>query len=88
VWKPCPGTATVHAILSRNGRRRFFRAFALASAKPKKERESGRKKSVKKSESALRERKKREFTLFPPLQSGNPVSKHKATRQGESMGLE
>jgi hypothetical protein len=38
-----------------------FRAFMLASGKPKKERES-----AKKSESAERERKKREFVLFLP----------------------
>jgi hypothetical protein len=45
-----------------------FRAFALASAKPKKERESTKKKEREKSESAERERKKREFALFPPPQ--------------------
>jgi hypothetical protein len=74
--------------ICRGGRQRFFRAFALASAKPKKERESAKKKERENSESAERERKKREFALFPPPHSENPVSEPKAARQGESNGFE
>jgi hypothetical protein len=62
--------------------------FSLASAKPKKERESAKKKERKKSESAKHERKKPEFVLFFSPHSGNPVSEPKAARQGESKGLE
>jgi hypothetical protein len=48
----------------RAGHPRFFRAFALASAKLNKKRGSAKKKKREKSESAERERKKREFALF------------------------
>jgi hypothetical protein len=44
-----------------------------------------RKKSVKKSESAERERKKGDFALFPPTHSRNLVSETKAARQGEKQ---
>jgi hypothetical protein len=37
---------------------------------------------TRKSESADRERKKREFALFPPSHTGNPVPEPKASRQG------
>jgi hypothetical protein len=47
-------------VICRGGRRRFFCAFALASAKRKKERESAKKKEREKSESA-----ERFFALFP-----------------------
>ncbi len=53
-------------IKDRGGRRRFF---ALASAQPKKERESAMKKSAKKSESAERERKKARIRAFSSLQN-------------------
>ncbi len=45
-----------------------------------------RKKSAKKSESAERERKKREFALLPP-HSGNPVSEPKADGRGKARVL-
>jgi hypothetical protein len=45
-------------------------------------------KMVKKSESAKRKRKKVRIRTFPSPHSGNPVSEHKAARQGESKGLE
>jgi hypothetical protein len=51
---------------TRGGRRRFFRDFALASAKPKKERESAKKKSAKKAKAPSAKEKKRKFTLFLP----------------------
>jgi hypothetical protein len=44
----------------------FFRAFPLASAKPKN-RGSAKIKQREKSESAERERIQREFAFFPPL---------------------
>jgi hypothetical protein len=74
--------------IARGRRRRFFRASALASAKPKKERESAKKKECEKSESAKRERKKWLIHSFSSPHSGNPVSEPKAARQGESKGLE
>jgi hypothetical protein len=40
---------------------RFFRAFALASGKSKKERESAKKKSAKKAKAPSAKGKKREF---------------------------
>jgi hypothetical protein len=51
----------------RAGHPRFFRAFALASAKLKKAREREEKKSAKKSESAERERKKARIRAFLSL---------------------
>jgi hypothetical protein len=44
---------------TRAGRQRFFRAFALTSAKPKKERESGKKKERKKRKRRVRNNKVR-----------------------------
>ncbi len=62
--------------IGRAGNSRFFRAFALASAKLKKSANARRKKSAKKSESAKREGKKREFALFLVFaehRTGSPV---------------
>jgi hypothetical protein len=53
--------------------------FALASAKQKE---------CEQNESAERERKKREFALFPPSHTGSPVSEPEDARQGKSKGLE
>ncbi len=64
----------------RGGRRRLFRAFA-GEREAKKERGKKRKRQTQK-------KKKREFALFPPTHSGNPVSEPKAAWQGESKGLE
>ncbi len=65
--------------MTRGGRQRFFRAFALASTKPKENAKARRKKSTK-SGSAERERKKREFALPPPtvenrFQSPKPLGR-------------
>jgi hypothetical protein len=68
------------------GCRRFFRAFVLASAKPKKERKSAKKKERNKS--AERDRKKREFTLFSPSTVENRFQSPKLLDGGESKGLE
>jgi hypothetical protein len=72
-------------VLRRGWRRRFFRAFTLASAKRKKERKSAKKKEREKSKSAERERKKARILTFSSTQSGNPVSEPKAARQGEKQ---
>ncbi len=50
--------------MTRGGRQRFFRAFALASTKPRKNAKARRKKSTK-SGSAERERKSAN-SRFPP----------------------
>jgi hypothetical protein len=63
------------------------RAQSEKRARKREEKRARRKKSVKKSESAKRERKKREFALFPPPHSGNLVSEPKAAWQGECKGL-
>ncbi len=52
-------------VNTRGGRRRFFRAFALVSAKPKKSAKVRRKKNAKKVKVPEREIKKHEFALFP-----------------------
>ncbi len=64
------------SYVTRAGHSRFFRAFALASAKLKKSAKARRKKSAKKSESAERERKKgriRAFSVFAEHPTGSPV---------------
>jgi hypothetical protein len=62
--------------------------FALASAKPKKERESTKKKKPeKKRKRQVRKKKARILALSSP-HNGNPVSEPKANRQGENNGLE
>ncbi len=57
---------SVHKLLlrTRAGHPRFFRAFALASAKQKKAREREEKKARKKAKAPSAKEKKREFTLF------------------------
>jgi hypothetical protein len=68
--------------------------FALASAKPKKERESAkkkksekaqRKKSAKKATAPIAKEKTR-IHAFPPTHSGNPVSEPKTAWQEEKQG--
>ncbi len=73
-------------LMIRGRRRRFFRAFALASVKPKKECESAKNKKREKSESAERERKKAQICAFSPTHNGNPVLESKAARQGGKQG--
>jgi hypothetical protein len=72
----------------RGGRRRFFRAFALASTKPKKERESAKKKEREKKRKRRARKKKAQIRAFSSPHSENPVSEPKAARQGESNGFE
>ncbi len=55
----------------------LFHDFALAKAKPKKESENMKKKSVKKSAGAKRESKKLKFAHFPPSHTGSLVSEPK-----------
>jgi hypothetical protein len=66
--------------------------FAIASAKPKKEHESAKKKEceekrAQKSESAERERKKRKFCAFSFPHSGNPVQSPKPLGRGKARVL-
>jgi hypothetical protein len=72
--------------LNRGGRRRFFRAFALASASAKKERENAKKKRGEKAKAPSAKEEKREFSLFPPSHTGSPVLEPKDAGRGEKEG--
>ncbi len=59
----------------------LFCAFALVSAKPKKERKSAKKKKRKKGK-APSAKEKTQIHAFSSPHSGKPVSEPKAARQG------
>ncbi len=59
-------------------------AFSRFSAREREAKKA--KESVKKSESAERERKKRNFALFLPSPTGSPVPQPKDDWQGEKEG--
>ncbi len=63
-----------------------FSRFCARKHEAKEERECAKKKECDKSESAERERKKREFELFPPSQTGSQVPKPKDPHQKEKPG--
>jgi hypothetical protein len=74
-------------LLDKGGSQCFFRAFALASLKPKKSVKARRKKIAKKAKAPSTKEKTR-IRSFSSPHSGNPVSEPKAAWQEESKGLE
>jgi hypothetical protein len=81
----------IHTYIHRGGRWRFFRAFALASAKPKKERKSAKKKKREKKRKRRAQKKKSansRFFLSPTIEIRFQSPKKRTGKVGQARQLE